>query len=327
MNRSERISLFALILVVVAAFLISYFYSEIIPGESSETGTFRDLKIAAWNIEHLAEKNGEGCRPRYDEDYIELWKYAKNLHADIVALQEVESAKAVARIFPEEDWDIVISQRPPSEPYECYNNGNASTQQKVAIVIRKGIGFERENDFREIALGMEGLRYGVVIQLTDTPILIDIMAVHLKSGCFVEDYSTSDTKDCEIFEKQVPLLDQWVESRLEQNRAFIVLGDFNHRISNPKNKFWRELTEMDQQLVFIKNSMENLAGCHPRYPEPIDHILFGEDSEVFYEKGSEKVHYFENNTGIMTEDEMLSDHCAISVEFDFTQENPPSVLQ
>jgi endonuclease/exonuclease/phosphatase family metal-dependent hydrolase len=327
MNRSERISLFALILVVVAAFLISYFYSELFPGKKSEKGTLSDLKIAAWNIEHLAESNGEGCRPRYDEDYIELREYAKNLDADIIALQEVESAKAVARIFPEEDWNTIISQRPPSEPYECYENGNPSTQQKVAIVVRKGIGFEREDDFRELALGMEGLRYGVVIQLTETPVPIDILAVHLKSGCFVEDYSASDSEDCETFEKQAPILDQWVESRLQQNRAFIVLGDFNHRISNQENKFWRELTEMDQRLVFIKNSMENLAGCHPRYPEPIDHILFDQNSEVFYEKNSENVHYFGNNASTMTEEEMLSDHCPVSVEFNFAQEYPRAVLQ
>ena len=194
MNNSKKISFLALILIIVAAFLISFFYRSIFTADTTQKSKLINLKIATWNVEHLAERNGEGCRPRYDEDYAELREYAKNLDADIVALQEVESTAAVARVFPEEDWSIVISQRPPSEPYECYDNGNPSTQQKVAIVIRKGIEFEHEDDFRELALGIEGLRYGVVIRLTATPVPFDILAVHLKSGCFVEDYSTSDTE-------------------------------------------------------------------------------------------------------------------------------------
>lgn len=276
-----------------------------------------ELRVVAWNIEHLAEANGEGCVPRTDEDYRKLREFANSMDADVVALQEVESVNAMARVFPAENWTFVISERPPSEPYTCRGNGNPSTQQKVGFAIRKGVGYERKDDFRELGLGLEGLRYGVVIQLTDFPEPMHVMAVHLKSGCFVDDYAASDRRACETFEQQAPLLDRWVEENFEQNQGFIVLGDFNHRISNTENRLWKLLTDMDEQPVMVMNSMSSLKGCHPRYPEPIDHILFGAGAERYYQPGSEMVHYFGDSPETMTEEQMLSDHCPISIGFRF----------
>jgi endonuclease/exonuclease/phosphatase family metal-dependent hydrolase len=64
------------------------------------------IKIATWNLEHLAERNGEGCRPRTDADYETLRRYADRLDADIVAFQEVESASAAARVFDPNKYTI-----------------------------------------------------------------------------------------------------------------------------------------------------------------------------------------------------------------------------
>jgi endonuclease/exonuclease/phosphatase family metal-dependent hydrolase len=72
------------------------------------------IRLATWNIEHLAERNGTGCRPRTDEDYAQLRAHAERLGADVIALQEVESARAAARVFPEDRWTIVMSERPAS---------------------------------------------------------------------------------------------------------------------------------------------------------------------------------------------------------------------
>jgi len=279
----------------------------------------KDLALVAWNVEHLAENNDEGCLPRNNQDYSRLRDFAKSLKADIVALQEVESVKAVNRVFPKNDWNIVMSNRSPSESYRCQENGNQSTQQRVAMAIRKGFEFTNIGDYEQLGLDIESLRYGVVIRLTATPEPIDIMAVHLKSGCFVDNYSVSDREACEIFEKQAPLLDHWVESKVNEGRAFVVLGDFNHRISNSDNKLWSELTTMEKRSVPILNSMKNLPGCHPRYPEPIDHILLGPNTSQFYKKGSEAVHYYAHPDSSMTESDMLSDHCPVSVELNFYQ--------
>ena len=58
-----------------------------------------NLRIVAWNIEHLAEHEGEGCG-RNASDYDALREFAATMNADVVALQEVENIAAIARVFP-----------------------------------------------------------------------------------------------------------------------------------------------------------------------------------------------------------------------------------
>jgi hypothetical protein len=57
----------------------------------------RLLTLATWNLEHLAEKDGMGCRPRTAQDYALLKAYAEQLNAVIVAVQEVD--RGDRRIF------------------------------------------------------------------------------------------------------------------------------------------------------------------------------------------------------------------------------------
>jgi predicted secreted acid phosphatase len=283
-----------------------------------------EYRFVTWNIEHLAENNEEGCVARTDQDYEKLRSFAATMDADIVALQEVESIKAVARVFPESEWEIVLSDRPSSGSYECRGSGNPSTQQRVAFAVKKGIKFEKIDSFKELALNNPGLRYGLLIRLTDTPEPIEVMNVHMKSGCFVNDYSTSDRDACETFEQQVPVLDKWVENNVNEGKAFFILGDFNHRITTPDNRFWQDLEDMNGNPISIKSSMENVRGCHPRYPDPIDHIIAGPNSLKYYTQGSENVFYFGKTPDTMTEDDMLSDHCPISVDLNFATQLPVS---
>ncbi len=308
------------ILILIVLFISSGF----VKAQSTQSTENSGYRFVAWNVEHLAENNGEGCVARTDADYQTLRDFAKTMDADIVALQEVESVKAVERVFPVEEWEIVMSDRPSSGSYECRGSGRPSTQQKVAIAVRRGIEFETLESFKELALGNPGLRYGVVIRLTDTPEPIDIMAVHLKSGCFVDDYSTSDRDACETFEEQAPILDKWMEDRIKQNQAFMVLGDFNHRLSTGSNRFWSDLTEMDGASVNVTTSMANIKGCHPRYPAPIDHIVMSPDASKYYVTESSMNHFFGKTADTMTEDDMLSDHCPISVDLSFNKEFPVS---
>lgn len=287
-------------------------------------GADSEYRLVAWNIEHLAENNGEGCVARSDQDYEKLRNFAATMNADVVALQEVESVKAVARVFPENEWEIVLSDRPSSGSYECRGSGRPSTQQRVAFAVKKGIPFEKIESFKELALNNPGLRYGLVIRLTGTSEPLEVMNVHMKSGCFVNDYSASDRDACETFEQQVPVLDEWVENKVKEETAFVILGDFNHRITTPDNRFWKDLKDMDGNQISIKSSMENIRGCHPRYPAPIDHIVLGPKSSNLLIEGSQDVFYFGMTPETMTEDDMLSDHCPVSVDLWTTKPYPVS---
>jgi hypothetical protein len=67
-----------------------------------DAGTGPAIRLATWNLEHLAERDGAGCRPRIEADYAMLRAHAERLEADVVAFQEVESAAAARRVFPAE---------------------------------------------------------------------------------------------------------------------------------------------------------------------------------------------------------------------------------
>ncbi|MEL7478607.1 MAG: endonuclease/exonuclease/phosphatase family protein [Pseudomonadota bacterium] len=260
------------------------------------------LAVATWNTEHLAENNGQGCKARSEADYEKLKVYASNLNADVVALQEVESAKAVARVFPEEKWQIIISDRPDSQTYTCRESGLTSTQQKA------------------IAAPRAGLRQGIKLTIQHEDEKLHIVNLHLKSGCFVDDYLDSDKESCAVLSQQIKILDNYLESQQLNQENWIVLGDFNHRLANPNNRFRKDLFHspgLFGDKSFPNNQLQNLTdgktGCHPKYPAPIDHIFVSSALSTKYNSESLKFHYFDN----MNIDDMLSDHCASSAHFTF----------
>ena len=67
---------------------------EGLPGRDAAPAPAATLTLASWNMEHLAEANGSGCRPRTDADYAAMRAYVDALAADVIAFQEVESKAA-----------------------------------------------------------------------------------------------------------------------------------------------------------------------------------------------------------------------------------------
>ena len=273
----------------------------------------QEVRVASWNIEHLAEHNKVGCVPRSTLDYEKLRNFSELLNADVIALQEVENTAAVERVFPKSEWNIVLSDRPNSRSYNCRGNDQESTQQRVAVVLRKGIKYQINKSFRELGLEMEGLRYGVVVEVFGDRDTINLMAVHLKSGCFVDDYSTSKLRACEVLETQIETLDDWIENSIRENKKFIVLGDFNSRLTVENSMFWNKLVNMDNMPIGIQNGMQNLTGCHPRYPDLIDHIILGPETSKLQIQNSQMVHFYSSTGRHMAEEDMLSDHCPVSL--------------
>ncbi|MEI5639269.1 MULTISPECIES: endonuclease/exonuclease/phosphatase family protein [unclassified Pseudoalteromonas] len=260
------------------------------------------LRVASWNIEHLAYPANTGCKPRNAREIKALRRYAEGLEADIVALQEVHSVAALEQVFDTTKWQFILSDRQDSPAYECRGSNHTSTQQKTAFAIRKGLEIKAHQDLATLGLQRVGLRHGLVVNVATPLGDISLLNVHLKSGCFVADYAQSDKLACELIGAQLPKLKTWLQQR--QNQPAIVLGDFNHRLAASDNRFRSELSEGIQSY----NVTASMKGCHPRYPAPIDHILFSEPlyAAVQYEP---KVHFFKQ----MQEEQMLSDHCAISV--------------
>jgi endonuclease/exonuclease/phosphatase family metal-dependent hydrolase len=277
-----------------------------------------EVKLATWNVEHLAYPFDTGCKPRTEQQVQQLKVYAESLDVDIIALQEVASVQAISLLFPPDKWQIFISPRENSEAYECRGSGNTSTQQKVAFAVRKPLQVNAVTPVAELGLNSAGLRFGLALEVSSELGTLSLLNVHLKSGCFVDNLRRSDRESCQTLTKQAPVLDQWIDHKERQGKQYAVLGDFNHRLTAPYNQLLRELSSDKQGgKRSLVNTGAQLIGCHPYYPAPIDHIFIGnfDLNKITYQT---KIEAFQN----MEVEAMLSDHCAVTASLKSTTSRP-----
>ncbi len=277
------------------------------PQKTRDTAASHALKIASWNLEHLAESDGLGCRARNEADYAALRGYADQLDADVIAFEEVENAAAAARVFLPDRYQIVMSNRPSSGRHgfcgRDATDGPTIRDQKVGFAIRKGIAFKRNPDLSELATGNPDLRWGVDITLGGSKPL-RLLALHLKSGCSAGD----EKKPCPVLFDQVPVLQKWIEARRAEGIPFALLGDWNRRLAMPEDAVWKRLNE---STTLLDSAEEKGTVCVKRFSDFIDHIVLDPKAAARRVPGS-----FSEFTYGVAEDQHPSDHCPITLKID-----------
>lgn len=277
---------------------------------SASSATARPVRVATWNMEHLAEANGVGCRPRTDADYARMRSDAAALNADVIAFQEVETRVAAERVFDPALYDVVISGRPMSGRGGACNgkSGLSIRQQDVGFAIRKGVNWTRNPDVQALGLGNPDLRWGVDITVRGLKSL-RLLAVHLKSGCH-SGRAPSDA-DCPALFNQEPVLTTWIDDRVRSGEPFAILGDWNRRLSSSGDQFFAALDRTQPKVADLTLTNDGRsATCNPRYREFIDYIVAGADAAKRIEPGS----FAEYKYGVPVE-QHPSDHCPVSVVF------------
>jgi exonuclease III len=264
----------------------------------------KPLKIASWNLEHLAESDGLGCRPRTEADYAALRGYADQLDADVIAFEEVENAAAAARVFAPDRYTIVMSKRPPSGRHgfcrRDATDGPTIRDQKVGFAIRKGVAFTRNPDLSELAIGNPDLRWGVDITLGRSQPL-RVLALHLKSGCS----AGAEREPCPVLFDQVPVLQRWISARHAEGVPFVMLGDWNRRLALADDVVWNRVNE---SVALLDSAEGKGATCVQRYPDFIDHIVLDPAAAALRVPGS-----FSEFTYGVAEDQHPSDHCPVTL--------------
>ena len=275
-----------------------------IPDRAANASPTPTITLASWNMEHLAERNGSGCRPRTDADYAAMRAYVDALAADVVAFQEVESRAAAERVFDPSRYTIEIEQRVGTgRKGECGGGDRAGltvNAQRTGFAIRKGIAFDRLPDFTDVQVGNPDLRSGVdviVRPVRGTP--IRLLSVHLKAGC-----SAGDRNDaCPVLFQQVPVMERWIDARASEGTRFAVLGDFNRRLVMPADTVWAEWDDASPaDADLARASGDQSARCNPRYKDFIDYIVLDRRAAAGLVAFDEKTY-----TAVA-----LSDHCAIA---------------
>jgi 5'-nucleotidase (lipoprotein e(P4) family) len=305
-----------------------------LPGAGLWQGDAKKVRIGSWNVEYLvtpathlalrstcAENGGMvggddrtlPCAitrhtPRTPEDYASLRRYAAELDADIVALQEVDGPDAAEQVFPGYDF--------------CFSN-RAHTQ-KNGFAIRRGLPHRCEPEYEPLSLG-NAVRRGVVVTFfPGTANEFRLMSVHLKSGC-PQGPLTAPGRNCDLLSKQVAPLESWIETEARAGRRFGVLGDFNRRFSieqgSARDADGRQLNvlkEIDDgdppasKLTLI-TTQARFKPCtkDSEYKEFIDNILVGRDlAKDVLKKSFVRVVF--NDEDAKTH--WLSDHCPVGIE-------------
>jgi len=267
--------------------------------------TVRPLKLASWNLEFLAERDGVGCQPRVPAEYAAMKRIVESLDADVIAFQEAESVAAAARVFDPARYTIVMEARPGAPSGTCggEHKDKQVIRQAVGFAIRKDLAFDRHADVTALMLGNAQLRSGVDITLRapgHAP--IRLLSVHLKSGCF----SGSEAKACPTLLQQIPALEAWIDTAATGPERFAVLGDWNRRLALPGDSVWTEIDDGDPASADLRLADAGTPpACDPRYDSFIDHIVL--DKRAAMELGS-----FEE-TRYAPGEKHFSDHCPVTV--------------
>ena len=128
-------------------------------------GLAGELRIAAWNLEHLDDSDGEGCVGRKSADYTALAQRVEELDADVVAVQEVENVAAARRVFPASEWNIEMSGRSPmARSRACWGKpGSRLGHLATGFAIRRGIQYRRNADLKALGGAAAFQRWGTDI--------------------------------------------------------------------------------------------------------------------------------------------------------------------
>lgn len=293
------------------------------------------LKIATWNLQWLMttetfdrlaphceteyERGGERAIPcdivqppersmrRTPEDFARMRHYARQLNADVVALQEVDGREAAERVFP---------------GYAFCFTGRGHVQN-VGFAIRRGIDFHCV-DYPALGMDGNGMRWGADLTLyPGTHRELRLLSVHLKSGCARQPLN-SRKEECRQLAAQVPVLERWIDDRAGERVPFAVAGDFNRRFANERARardqrgrlvaMWPELDDGDPPEADLNSVTADApyirCSSSERYRAYIDHIALSRTLAAWALPGSlERIVYSDSDARRFR----LSDHCPLAV--------------
>lgn len=301
-----------LVLITYTLILTLLNCSDARADDKSET-----IKIASWNIAWLGSHE---YNERKDADYKKLAKYAKKLDADVIALQEVESAMWAKKVFGN-DYDFYFTTR--------------DWVQRVGVAVRKSSGLDvTSKEYK--ALDVERVRHGMELTLSKNGKALTLLAVHLKSGCFSEPLDTNSVNNmpnktdkeihkkeaCTILSQQIDPLEKWIDKQAKGKKAYLVLGDFNRRFSqdisfkhNEQQGLWQAIDDEGHEALWTPTATLNSKCWGGYYKDYIDHIVFSPNAKKIYVNNSfEQLVFDEKYTRKLSRN--LSDHCPVSVQLD-----------
>jgi endonuclease/exonuclease/phosphatase family metal-dependent hydrolase len=240
-----------------------------------------------------------------EADLARIRDFAATLPAGVIALQEIDGPDVAKRIFPDRRF--------------CFTRRRHV--QNVGFAISPGLEFRCNRDYRGLGLPGNDVRWGADVTIEPgTPREMRLLAVHLKASCN-RDPLTAGRDDCRMLQRQVPVLEEWIDRRAEAAEAFGVVGDFNRRFDREGKAargaggaiaaLWPEIDDADPPGADLLDpgAGHGALGCRNGHGErmPIDYLILGERLAGRQVPGSFRAWDYPAGG-------RWPDHCVISVE-------------
>lgn len=292
------------------------------------------LRIATWNMEWLIAPQdflglartclpkdaSPGVRKRFIPcnvalehersalDLQVMTRYADQLDADIVALQEVDGVAAAKQVFRNHDF--------------CFSRREGV--QNTGFAVRKGVPHRCAADVTGISLDDRVRRGAQLIVYPGERREFRLLSVHLKSGC--PRRTLDDPKrDCETLARQVPELEKWIDEQAAAGHRFAILGDFNHDLlasqgparndTGQIRNFWSEIDDGDPVGLKLLNIAERQpfinCSAEQNYSSYIDHVVLDSQLAEWRVPNSFVRVTYETRDALQRK---LPDHCPIGVD-------------
>jgi endonuclease/exonuclease/phosphatase family metal-dependent hydrolase len=299
----------------------------------------RKLRVASWNLENLYHATGEDLpgRPgtaRSDQDYSDLQRFGRELEADVVALQEVNSIEAIRRVFPEPQWQAFISGKKQQDIDTKQETDGIYT----GFVVRSGVKVLGTADLPALGVGhTEGgvtrpARWGLELTVERDGKRLRFISVHLKSSCSHGILDNDNNPDngfdnplsahCTTLAMQIPILDAIVDEREAGADPFFVLGDFNRAfdVDGPRDTLWDRVDDGKPEGARLwrypfNKGAECWRGTFKYHFAPIDFIVAdNRANELVVPRSQGWVTYDET---LAARPHKISDHCPVYVDLNW----------
>ncbi len=261
-------------------------------------GDAAELKFATWNLEWLTDRHAgdpalpPDVTPKQPDDIANLRRYALDLNADVIGIQEVDGATAAAQVFPADAYSIHMT--------------HDRVVQRVGVVVRRGIHYQVNPDVTALQIGDTALRSGVDITLQLTPLPLRVLSIHLKTGCFDRRLNPPAGRACADLQQQITSLVDWIAARRAEGVAFVILGDFNRHMDG-RDQFWAALQRTSPLLRATEGHSSPCWGGEAF----IDHIILGGAARNWLMPDTLRVLTYRESGEAAKQH--LSDHCPVSV--------------
>jgi endonuclease/exonuclease/phosphatase family metal-dependent hydrolase len=262
-----------------------------------------ELKVATWNLEWLTLRpQGDralprNVRPKGPESRALMRRYAAELEADIVAMQEVDGPDAAATVFPPDTYALHFTRD--------------RVVQRVGFAVRRPLRATANPDLVALNVTPDAphpLRAGADITIETPGGRLRLLNVHLKTGCREDRLDRSSRPQCDQLRLQLAALQGWIAERRREGVPFVLLGDFNRWMA-PREGFLEGL----QSTGPLARATEGRSSPCWGGGSFVSHILAGGAARGWMQADTLRVLVYREKGADWKS--RLSDHCPVSVRF------------